>query len=217
MNAMNGERRAAAMAVELEAQRLLLFVREGKRDETLFGVRARELARVCGPVPEIKTEVLVLVRAAKDCLFSNAVGASVVEVKSDDVRRACRQIRVQCGEQLLEEREPEAKVKTWGATHAVKVSEVPATWDEMQRSGVLYGDGHAHVPVVVTETTVSPRKGAGVTQARRSDNPAAAAVARGHQSSAVKPDPARDKALLEIEAMFGEDAQFDEIAAKVRY
>ena len=211
-NEMQNERLHAARGVEDQIKVLMLFVREGIRDDVVFGDLVRKIAKRAKPLPEYVTvHVLELVRMAKDCVFGQTVRLSLVEAKADEVAKACHRVRLECGEQLPEERQPEHKVKTWGATHAVETAKVPQTWDEMQRSGVLYGDGHHPLPVVVVtgSEVVSPRKQQtllGEQVQKSGPGPI--------QSSAPKPDPARERALLEIESVFGEETKFEAVAAK---
>jgi hypothetical protein len=202
------ERLLAARAVEEEAVRLVLFVREGVKDDMVFGERVRRMASQSRPLPELKTLVLELVRMAKECVFGQSVQRSLVEAKADELVKLCHRVRLECGDQLLEDRQPEAKVKTWASTHAMRAPEVPATWEEMQRAGVLYGDGHHTPGVVVTGSEVVAKPGGA---ARKASAPYAL---HPIQSSAPKPNPERDRALLEIESMFGEETKFDTVAAK---
>jgi hypothetical protein len=114
------------------------------------------------------------------------------------------------GEQLVASKPEEHKVTSWAGVHEGKKSNVPATWDDMQKQGVLYGDGHHSLPVVVTETTVSPRSAKLASVIKTSK----ASGAAGHQSAVVPLSPAKEKALNEIEAMFGEDVKFDDMIKK---
>jgi hypothetical protein len=199
---------ASLEELEVLSNRLVLFVREEGRDQAMFSSLVRSMAQLASPhTQELKDAVLELVRLAKLSCFSSGCAVSLVLAANDKVVKACQRARRELGEQSAPAKPEEPKVKTWSGVHAAPKSNVPSTWEEMQHSGVLYGDGHQHQPVVVTSTEHTK-------PAIRLVNNSNNVYRAPPQNTAPKPDPARDRALEEIDAMYGEDAKFDDIIAK---
>ncbi len=189
--------------VEVDSHRLLLFIRENGRDERGFAAIVKSLANSASSQPQfLKDAVLEYVRIAKQHCFGGGCAISLCASANEKVLNCCRKARMEHGEAMVEAK-PSGGMTTWGGLHAAPKSNVPETWEEMQKAGSLYGDGHHHTPVVVTNSS---------TKSNYNHHPAV--INRPIQSTVQKPDPVRDKTLEEIESMFGEDAKYDDVIAK---
>lgn len=187
--------------LEVESNRLMLFAREQNNNTEQFSSLVRHLAKLGTEQPQsVKDALLELVRLAKLYCFQGGCAFSLVAVAHDKLQKEIRAARLAAGEQLVSPRPEEAKVKTWSKVHASPHFNVPSNWEDLQQSGVLYGDHH-HEPTVVLSTDSSGRKastGAAAPQHYNNKPP---------QPVVAKPNPERDKALLEIETLFGEEAK----------
>ena len=207
---MKSSVRESVVQVEQEARQMLDLVRDGKPDNGTFSDLARSLARQSAGLdaPELRTRVLEFVRMSKTRLFESAGSWSQVEVACDRVLSECAAVRRLHGEALVSAAPASApsRVAVWGSSATSPRSAAPPpTWEQLQQSKTFYSDGYSPSAVLPAGQGLAPLP------------PSRRAALPPPQPVAARSDPARERALADIERELlgggGDKGEFEAVAA----
>jgi hypothetical protein len=194
--------------MEQLVQAFVGFVEARRREEDRFSKFSSSLVRFVDVLRRSESSHLLnldalndlvadLVRKSKSFIFSHIGEFALIRAAARRINETLIGFRKQLGESfVVTEEKVGAKVATWKTVASPRKVDVPDTWDEMQNTGVLYGDGHNISPEVVVLNP--PRKGG---------NPTVNSMQRSHNQPTPAPvlTPEKKSDLLEIEAILNND------------